>query len=207
MNINEDIKTFLPKYLSEESTKTLFQNLGEFPNNVTKSLYTEALKGYDVVFQGDGLSDLLVVNLPDTTINPANAIILSNTCDIDLANKRNFPSQICYAPIFNLGKYKAKLLKEGLKNEESIESHLLEVKQQKVTQILYLPIGGGLSYEGIVFLDRINNCDNKSISRDTLKQNRLFTLSDYGLYLLLLKISIHFSRIQEKVDRGKGEIH
>jgi hypothetical protein len=33
----------------------------------------------------------------------------------------------------------------------------------------------------------------------------LFTLSNFGFYLYLLKLSIHFTRIQEKIDRSTGE--
>jgi len=68
-----------------------------------------------------------------------------------------------------------------------------------------LPKGAGLQEESIVFLDRINNISNKVIKSEELQTRRIFTLSDYGFYLFLLKISIHFSRIQEKVDRNKGQ--
>ncbi len=68
--------------------------------------------------------------------------------------------------------------------------------------MLYLPIGGSLGYEAVVFLDRINHCSNKSISRENISESRLFMLSNYGFYLFLVKLSIHFNRIQENVDRG-----
>ena len=44
--------------------------------------------------------------------------------------------------------------------------------------------------------------DNSYISREELNSKRLFSLSDYGFYMLLFKLSVHFSRIQEKVNRG-----
>ncbi len=49
---------------------------------------------------------MLFVNLPKPDIKPVPGMILSNTCDIDLTNVRNFPSQVVYAPIINLAKYK-----------------------------------------------------------------------------------------------------
>ena len=42
---------------------------------------------------------------------------------------------------------------------------------------------------------------NTLIERDKINYNRIFTLSDYGAYLFLLKLSIHFTRVQDKVER------
>jgi hypothetical protein len=203
MNLRDDIRIYLPKYLSEESTKELIKNIGEFPDNISNSLYTHTLNN-DTIFQGDGLKSLKIINLPDTKIGEAPSVILSNTCDIEPSNKRPFPSQVCYAPIFRLKKYIENLKQANFYTGQSLNQHIERLKQQHITQILYLPIGCGLEYEGIVFLDRINNCQNRSISRDNLKQNRLFSLSNYGYYLLLTKLSIHFSRLQEKIDRNLG---
>lgn len=99
------------------------------------------------------------------------------------------------------------ILDEGVSSilsSNELNSHINSLKKQLVTQILYLPKGYGLKYDGIVFLDRINNISHRDIDRLKLNEKRLFTLSDYGLYLFLLKLSIHFTRIQEKVDRYKG---
>ena len=211
----EDIKLYLPKYLSESSINELIENLKNFPQNISKdsnikafpdnissSIYNSLLWYKETIFQGDGLKDFLVVNLPEEKIGKAPCIILSNTCDTDLNNKRGFPAQICYAPIFDLEKYKQKLIETKVKTIEATEQHIQSIKNQYVTQMLYLPIGGALSYEGIVFLDRINHCDNKSILRDNITERRLFMFSNYGFYLLLIKISIHFTRMQEQQDRN-----
>lgn len=74
-------------------------------------------------------------------------------------------------------------------------------KQQKITQIIFLPANSQME-DSIVFLDKIYHVDNRFINRDTLEDQRLFSLSDYGFYMLIFKLSIHFSRIQEKVNRG-----
>jgi len=98
------------------------------------------------------------------------------------------------------------MLENNGKAPGSIDNHLEDIRRQRITQIFYLPLGSSLGYEAIVFLDRINNCDNKSISRENLSQRRLFVLSDYGFYLFLTKLSFHFSRVQEKIDRNKGVV-
>ena len=65
---------------------------------------------------------------------------------------------------------------------------------------MFLPKNKNIE-DSIIFLDRILHIDCRSVNRDTLKEQRLFSLSDYGFYLLIFKLSVHFSRIQEKVDR------
>ncbi|SFD87207.1 hypothetical protein [Thermophagus xiamenensis] len=202
----DDFKLYLPKFLSDESDKELFNCLKDFPNNIDTRLYTNYLSDTNVIYQGDGINDMLVINLPDTEIKPVPSMILSNTCDIDLNNVRNFPSQIVYAPIFNLEKYQQALYKNSKKNEEQINSHIQSIKKQEITQIFYLPKIEGKLDDSIVFFDRVCNFPNKLISRENLKEKRLFTLSDYGCYLFLLKLSIHFTRIRDKVERKSVNI-
>ena len=207
MNFVNDISLFLPKYLSEESTKKLLHSIGGFPDNISHTLYTNSLTDDNIIFQGDALKSLPITNLPEEKIGFAPSLIISNTCDIDLSNIRPFQSQICYAPILRLDKYENMLkMSKKYREEESRLQHLEKLRKQHITQVLYLPIGGGLEYEGVVFLDRIVNCHNKSISREHLSKKRLFSLSNYGHYLLLMKLSIHFCRIQEKVDRDLGRL-
>ena len=200
MNLDE-IKIYLPKFLSAESDRELFKGLKDFPENIDERLYTTYLNDTKIIYQGDGLNNLLVVNLPKPEIKPVPSIILSNTCDIDLQNERNFPSQIVYAPIFSLEKYKQTLLKNSKKSKEQIIDHINAIKKQEITQIFYLPRFDGKLEESIVFLDRVNNMPNTLIERDKITSNRIFTLSDYGAYLFLLKLSIHFTRVQDKVER------
>jgi len=178
----DEIKIYLPKYLSPESEENLFDQLKQFPENMDDRLYTNYLLEPEVIYQGDGIKGLLVVNLPDTEIRLAPGMILSNTCDLDERNKRLFPSSLVYAPIFNLEKYEKELLaSEILKEAEQIADHIYAIKKQRVTQIFYLPKGGTLENESIVFLDRLNSCDNSFLTKENIKDIRLFTLSNYGL--------------------------
>ncbi|NJW54857.1 hypothetical protein, partial [Salinimicrobium oceani] len=132
---------------------------------------------------------------------PAKSIILSNTCDIDPANKRNFPSRIVYAPIIELDKYRKTILSNSKKNPQQIESHIDASKKQEITQVFYVPSLGDKLKDSIVFLDRVCNLPNEAVEREKVTERRVFTLSDYGSYLFLLKLSIHFTRIQDQVER------
>lgn len=203
-NLINELRTFLPKYLSADSTKELLDLFKDFPENMNDRFYSQFLKNEDIIFQGDGLQNMPVIELPKTDIKSQKCIVLSNTCDIDLSNKRDFPSSICYSPIISVERYYNLLTNKSQKPEAYVKSHINDIRKQRVTQILYLPKGSGLNDESIVFLDKINNISNHHVNREI--SNRLFILSDYGLYILLLKISIHFTRIQEKVDRFKGNI-
>ena len=55
-----------------------------------------------------------------------------------------------------------------------------------------------------LFLDRINNCPIEAVSKEDIDKKRLFTLSNYGFYMFLVKLSIHFTRVREEVDRTIG---
>lgn len=222
MNIFENIAIYLPKYLSDDSSNTLKEELKNFPTDGTKdTIYTSNLNQEEILFQGDGIAAIKIVDLIREEFKEVPAILLSNTCDMDIRNNRLFGTQICYAPIINLDKYQKSLFSFLLKREKEndktssndqitekvsriIVNHLNDIKKQRITQVLFLPKGSNLVDDSLVFLDRIFNIDTNCISRENLESDRLFTLSDYGLYLFLLKLSIHFTRIQEKVDRFKG---
>jgi len=160
------------------------------------------LNNEHVVFQGDGIKDLIVIELPKTEIKKVNSIILSNTCDIDTENKRNFPSQIIYSPLIPFKNYVTSLKANSSKNGTQLSAHFDAIRKQRITQIFFLPKKNNVIEDSIIFLDRIQNISNDFIDRKSLKTTRLFTLSNYGIYLFLFKISLHFTRIQDKVDRN-----
>jgi hypothetical protein len=195
----EDLKIYLPKYLSEESEKELYNSLKGFPKNIDQRIYTNYLENEPVIYQGDGLHNLLAIDLPSTEVKIVPGMVVSNTCDIEPSNKRNFPSQIIYAPIINLEKYALSLRKRLA--ETKVNDHIDTIKKQFVTQIFYLPPIKDKLEESIIFLDRLHNIRNDYFDRTELSKSRIFTLSDYGNYLFLFKLSLHFTRIQDKVER------
>jgi hypothetical protein len=202
----EEIQKYLPQYLSAPSLEALFEDLKKFPDNLDKRLYSKNLPNSEIIYQGDGLSGMLVSNLPDMEWREMPTMVLSNTCDINPENKRYFPSRIVYAPILKLEKYSQMLVAEfvetGKKQMDDINAHIAHIRRQQITQIVYLPKSGGLTEDSIVFLDRLNNCPADFFEVAQIKAKKLFSLSNYGLYMFLIKLSIHFTRIQERVDRS-----
>lgn len=197
----EDIQLYLPKYLSPESSNQLFENLEDFPNNIDKRLYSSICQGKDIIYQGDGLYKLPVIKLPEKEIKEIPVMVLTNTCDNYPENEKFFNSCICYCPILNLNKYKEMLLING-EPRQSVESHIESIKKQRVSQIFYVPNGALLKEESIVFFDRIVSCESDSIIKNNISNGKLFSLSDYGLYLFVFKLSVFFTRLNEGQGRN-----
>lgn len=198
----EDIKLYLPKYLSPKSTDNLFEELKQFPENIDERLYSKVCEYKDKILQSDGLINLPVINLPDSTIRDAPVMVISNSCDNDPENVRFFDSRVCYCPIFNLNKYKNMLLESGEENDK-VDSHINSIRKQRSAQIFYLPRGAGLEEESFIFFNKVVSCDSDIIFREEKNKNKLFSLSNYGIYLFVLKLSIYFTRLNEGIDRDK----
>jgi hypothetical protein len=199
----EDFKTYLPKYLSLEAQTSLYSELSQFPSNIDSRLYTLRLREEKTLFQGDGLASLWVADLPSQRIDKARVMVLSNTCDIAQDNKRLLGPRLLYCPVISLSKYENLLrAQQNLPATFNPADHFDAIRKQHNSSLFYLPKNDKLGEEAIALLDRINNCDAQAVALDELLRNRLFTLSDYGFYLFLFKLSLHLTRIREGVARN-----
>ncbi|MCF8224088.1 MAG: hypothetical protein K9J25_13205 [Bacteroidales bacterium] len=199
---SEDFKKYLPSYLTPESKEELINDIKGFPGTVDARIYSSKFKEDEIVYQGDGIQNMLFINLPDTKTHKRNAIIISNSCDINKENVRFFESRVLYAPIFKLEKYEMILRNSKKKSDSAIRNHIINIRKQLNTQIFYLPQLNNEFAESIVFLDRILNVNVDEIETRNLKKIRLFSLSQFGHYLLVFKLSLHLSRIMENIDRN-----
>jgi len=197
----DDITNYLPKYLSTESQKELFDDIRKFieGNNLSK-IFTRILENENIIYQGDGLKGFKFYSFEKNELKVGPGLVLSNTCDLSLDNKRYMPTQILYAPIIAVSRYINILTENGI-SQEQINSHLKSIREQEITSIFYIPPVEGRIDESMVFLDRISNMRNSLATTKELLSERIFTLSNFGFYLFLLKLSIHFTRIREGVDR------
>jgi hypothetical protein len=195
----EDIKKYLPQYLSDSDAKQLFLALKDFPNNIDSRFYSNYNLDDDILYQGDCLKDIPAFNLPDTRSKLSQSMAISNTCDMDLNNKRLWNTRILFSQIILLEKLEKGLCQKF--SEDRISNYISSLKKQQITNAFYLPKSKNLD-EAVVFFDYTNSFDVHFIDRDKLKERRLVSLSYYGFYILLLKLSIHFTRIQEKVQRS-----
>lgn len=199
----EDFKNYLPKYLSADAQTRLFAELSQFPKNIDSRLYTIRLREERTIFQGDGLAGLWVADLPSARIGKARVMVLSNTCDTAPGNKQLLGPRLLYCPVVSVTKLTALLsANPNLAPGFDLDSYLGTVRHQEISSMFYLPKNELLGEEAIALLDRINNCDAQAAGLEDLVKNRLFTLSDYGFYLFLFKLSLHLTRIREGVARN-----
>jgi hypothetical protein len=195
----EDIKKYLPQYLSDSDAKQLFSALKDFPNNIDERFYNSYNLDDNILYQGDCLKDIPAFYLPDTRSKLSQSMAISNTCDMDLNNKRLWNTRILFSQIILLEKLEKALYRKF--SEDRISNYISSLKKQQITNAFYLPKSKNLD-EAIVFFDYTNSFDINFVDRESLKEKRLVSLSNYGFYILLLKLSIHFTRIQEKVQRN-----
>lgn len=204
MGIFEKIRRYLPSYLAPDEEEKLFSELKGFPSNVDDRLYAPQNVSDSHIRQGDGLDDMPLVSLPDDTVKEKPVLIVSNTCDVSPENERATTPRILYCPIVDFELFSYYIKESGIyDNEGAAEDYLQHVRQQKVSSIFYLPPSPERELEeSLALMGRINNCsvevayENQSVSKD-----RIFSLGLYGFYLLVLKISIHFSRFNEGIHR------
>lgn len=198
-DIFEQAKLFLPKYLTPEQTKDLYSELARFPN--ISSFYFDRDDLRDHLLQGDGWWGFVAINFETGERKSVSGIILSNSCDVSPDNARNTPAKILFAPLINLAKYVAVLRTCG-KSDSQIQNILQSIKAQKVSHIFYLPSYAGIIDESLILLDDIYNHP----LADFLRRERscLFRLNQTFFYIFLIKLSIHFSRFQEGVQRFAG---
>jgi hypothetical protein len=190
----EQVKLFLPKYLTPEESHILFEELRRFPEK--QDFYLSAPP--EPLLQGDGWRGFVLINFETQEKKSVSGLVLSNSCDIDLSNGRALDTRILFTPLIKLSTY-ANLLERAGKGAQQTGDTLSAIRTQRITYIFYLPELAGVMPESMVLLDDIHTHPLRDfIERD---RSRLFTLSQTGFYMLLLKLSIHFSRFQEGVRR------
>lgn len=199
----EHIQQHLPQYLSLAETTELLRQIDEqFPDIHPSRMYTAVHAEEKIIYQGDGIADLLYVYLPYKDRRPYNCMVFSNTCDMDLSNPTQPRPAICYAPIIRLDKFSDALAHRLNWTPEQIGSRLQAIRSQRITTVFYLPKGGLLGSESVVLMDRICHCASDSIRREEIPSRRLFTLSQIGAYLFFFKLSVHLLRMTDKVERS-----
>ncbi|MDQ3490263.1 MAG: hypothetical protein M3449_04245 [Acidobacteriota bacterium] len=199
MKIFDEIKLYLPKYLSADALEDLFKNLKDFPN-INERLYTGILPDEDDLFQGDGLRKMLVINLPNPDVAEGPVMVLSNTCDTSFENPRLICPAVIYCPIVKLSKY-LHTLRSASVSEAKLVAREDEIKRQRVSEIFFLPETGGLPEDCVALLSHVNSSDMDYLNPYAVKEKRLFSLSNTGLFFFVFKLGIHFTRIREQIDR------
>jgi hypothetical protein len=198
MDINpETIRDYLPYYLTEQDKVGIANELKNF--HLDKMQYYLISEFQQEMLQGDGWKRLALRNFTTGEKISINGVILSNTCDIASENPRELPVNIVFAPLVALDNFIKRLKTAGV-GDANVANKVQAIRRQRVTGLFYLPRGSGLDAEHIVILDDIHSMP-AVVYREELATGKLFTLSQAGFYLFILKLSIHFCRFHENVRR------
>lgn len=192
---SESIKDQIPYYLSQKAKEHLAKALDNFPRQIDYyiNLYP------DEALQGDGWTSVDVIRFEDGARKLIKALLLSNSCDIAPENKRDLPTKLSFASMVKLDRYQELLTSGGL-DPEQIKAKVQAIKEQRVTSLVYLPKGSALDDDYVALLDDIHTVPYQAF-RARNEKKKLFTLSNVGFYLFVLKLSVHFCRLHEEIIR------
>lgn len=192
----ERLAKVFPNYLSSFSVARLSQQLAVFRSE--RLYFSNTWAGPEGPLQGDAWSGLTKINFRSSDKQVISGIILSNSCDIDEDNKALHEKNIVFAPIVPVDIY-ARKLRQTIEDETKILTHLDAVRNQDITQIFYLP-PSAKTPEAIVAFDDLSAepIGNFAQNKD---RRRLFRLNNFGFYIFMMKLSIHFTRFGEDLDR------
>jgi hypothetical protein len=201
MTLNpEDLRTGLPAYLTAADQAALSKGLRDFMQSQRLHGFYYATRDPEPL-QGDVWGRIDVFNFETGERKHVRAMLVSNSCDISAGNVRYLQPRLTVATVVPLAAYEQLLLTNGL-TQQRVADHLQQVRAQMVTQLFYLPPGAALQTEHVALLQDLHSLPVEAMVAQPSKP-RLASLSQFGFYLLLFKLSVHFCRFLEGVDRGQ----
>lgn len=197
----EAFERHLPYYLTQSNKDALKKALNDFKLDKKVDYFLGPKHTPDYILQGDICSGLPIINYETGKKRLITGVILTNTCDISPDNKRDLPSKVTFVPIIKLNKYKEILINAGIE-EKKVEAKIDSIKAQVVTNLFYVPhISEQDPEEGIVLLSDASTIPYEICIDKNAEFSRLKSLSNFGFYLFIFKLSLHFCRFQEEVIR------
>ncbi|MPY74917.1 MAG: hypothetical protein GEU87_11705 [Alphaproteobacteria bacterium] len=191
------LERIFPYYLNAADKKALYEALRNYPAN--KHYFSASWEGPAEPLQGDAWNGFTKLDFQTADRLKIAGLILSNSCDIDEANASLRDRNVLFAPIVALSAYEDRLRRLPDLNAERIAAHVDAIRKQTKTDVFYLPASTNTP-EAIVLFDDIT-AQPLSNFAETEERKRLFSLNNYGFYVLLMKLSIHFTRFGEELQR------
>jgi hypothetical protein len=211
MAFGDELELLLPPYLTASNKSRLTDALAQFVNrNERKEIdYEDFYKDYNHPYflQSDTVKEIRFAewNFSSASYEKAytDAIIISNTCDISFDNIRTLNAKQCLmAPLIEFEEYLKNLISGGYTTNQ-IATFTSNVKSQLTTNIFYLPADDRGGKEYLVLLDHVFWFPTSELNtyRSDISRTRIVSLSHFGHYLFLLKLSYHLCRLPEQCDR------
>jgi len=192
----DDLRRQIPDYLTDSKKDKLAQELLAF-NSSSSPLYTTQFK--NELLQGDVWSGLEILDFETGARRWIRGIVLSNSCDVSNENARHLPANLIIAPILKMTRLVNRLTEAGISTDR-IESKVKAIKSQKITNMFYLPASSYLSEAHVALLDQTFSVPYPAF-QERAEKKKEFSLNLLGFYLFIFKLSVHFCRLQENVDR------
>jgi len=192
----DQARHYLPKYLSPTRRQELYDALKSYPD--LPQFYLPPSATSEDLLQGDGWRGFVVLDFDSGSRKSVSGLIVSNSCDVDVANPRHLPRRILFSPLIPLVSYESMLHQAGL-SPDQIAAIRDDIRRQRLTDIFHLPAGPYGPAESIVLLDNLHPQPLRGFSESS--RTRLFRLHQAAFWVLLIKLSIHFCRLMEGVER------
>jgi hypothetical protein len=212
MSFGDDkFELILPNYLVEPEKSRLLNALKQFtPEERGGNIdYSNFYRNHQSSFflQSDLIKEIRFASWDEDTAeyikSYTDAIIISNTCDLSFENKRDLNVKEClFAPLLDFNLY-LEDLRNGGYGEDKIKTFSKNVKAQLYSNIFYLPEYFKEKKEYIVLLDNIFWFPTNELNSylGEIDENRITSLTHFGYYLFILKISYHLCRLPEQCYR------
>ena len=197
----ERLQQHIPYYLAAKDRQVLIKELEAIASGGTAdyilSDYNNSFK--HTMLQGDGWRGFKFFVFDTGKLHSVRGLVLSNSCDVNPENQRDLPARVIFTPLVKLSAY-MRLLCDSKIPKEMIYNKINSIKAQETTSIFYLPAGGPLEEDYIARFDEAQSMPLAAHDKST-EPAKLFTLSNVGFYMLVFKLSVHFCRLQENVNR------
>lgn len=192
----EEASKYLPPSLAAADLRDLYKDL----KRLDEGLRYYSPHSFDFYLQGDAFAGVpfVIVKSESITERPTTAILLSNTCDVSDANNHMESPFVTVAPIIRVSRWRSGLLNLGVK-EKAIEEKLRAAREHKVSSLFFLAQGQGIDEESLVLFQQIQSMPIQRFK--VASPTRLAILSQAAHWVLTVKLSIHFCRLQEGVNR------
>lgn len=204
----------LPPYLTSQEKGRLQKGLQQFIVNPQKNKIPDYSNFYinsssDYLMQSDLLNSVKMISwdedAKDFKTGYISAMLISSTCDLSKDNIHTInKKEALFAPIIAISEFCADLKKEGY-SEDRIKAFYDTLRKQEFSNLFYIPKNEKNENDYMVFLDKVSWFPATELINDEVKLNdlRFISLSNFGFYLFILKLSYHFCRLPEEADRSE----
>lgn len=203
----EDLDRLLPPELTDQKKGRLRDGLKQFsdPKNTQDKFYTDfyLTKNYNYFLQGDLIREIRfpVFDKESREYRKLyyDALLISNTCDVDESNKRIVPKKPILAKLIPIENFVESLRELEVENAAEI---LTQIKNQQFSNVFYLPMTKD-KHEYLAYLDDLSNIEKEELNalKEDISTNRIESLEYFGYYLFIFKLSYHLSRLPEETER------